>query len=359
MSLHVSLNQNLLIASLTVFISVLILKPLAKSLKLLDYPGGRKKHQAATPVIGGIALFIGFTVALVCDAHLFQCTQIFWLFSLLIVFIGVIDDRHDVSARKRLLIQTFAAFGLTSFGNASLVNVSDLFFDEPIYSYWAAQVFSALMIVAFINAMNMLDGLDGLFGGIALSQNFLLWLISFKLSGEIHHLISVFLCLLSVFMLFNVPLPKGKHARIFLGDAGSTFIAFFVMWVSIVLSQHEQEASIQSLTILWCLLFPLLDLLSVCLIRLCHGKSCFQAGHEHLHYILIGLGMSRVFVSAAIFSLSLSLGLIGFGLIRLHVREDVQLALMVGVIFVYLITTYYAHQLTSSDSSEDDNTIVV
>lgn len=353
MGIHVTFNPILFMGSLATLLSLWILKPLAASLKLLDRPGGRKTHHAPTPVIGGIALFIGFTVAVVCDRHLFDAIQFFWLCSAMILFVGVIDDRHDVSARTRLLIQAIAAFGLVLFGHVKLDNLSYFFTDFPVYSYWAILALSVLLVMAFINAMNMLDGLDGLVGGIALGQSFLLWLVSFKVESGSHHVLSLFLCLMLVFMAFNVPLPNGKPARVFLGDAGSTFIAFFLIWVGMTLSQQASASSPQSITVLWCLLFPLMDLLSVCIIRFGQGKSFFQAGHEHIHHILIRLGLSRPLASAFVCALSLSIGLLGLALEWMLVAEDIQFIVMIGIVFVYVITTYFVYHQRFLDHSEN------
>lgn len=354
MDIHVNLNPILLMGSLATLLSLWILRPLAASLKLLDTPGGRKTHHAPTPVIGGIALFIGFTVAIFYDNHLLRITQLFWFFSAIILFVGVIDDRHDVSARARLMVQAIGSFGLVIFGHVKLDNLSYFFTDFSVYSYWIILVVSVLSIMAFINAMNMLDGLDGLVGGIALGQSFLLWLVSFKFGSDLcHHLLSIFLCLMLVFMAFNIPLPNGKPARVFLGDAGSTFIAFFLIWVGITLSQQVSVSSPQSITVFWCLLFPFMDLLSVCMIRFGQGRSFLKAGHEHIHHILIRLGMSRPLVSAFICVLSLSIGVIGFGLEWMGITQDFQLILMFGIMFLYVVATYTIYQRIFSASSEN------
>ncbi len=353
MGINVALKLHLLIGPLAALVSLLILKPLATRFNLLDNPGGRKTHGAPTPLIGGIALFIGLTMALLYDVDVCRSTQTFWFFSAMLVLVGVIDDWQHVSARTRLIVQTIAAIGVTLLGNIKLDSLGPLFFFMPAFSSWAVVALSVVFIITFVNAMNMLDGLDGLVGGIAFGEGLLLWFLSFRLSSDLHHVLTIFLCTLFVFIMFNVSLSKEKQARVFLGDAGSTFIAFLLVWVGITLSQHEQMSRITPITILWCLLLPFMDLLSVCIIRFSHGKSWLEAGHEHIHHILQRLDLSRLLVSAIISALSLGIGLVGLGLAWWHVSEDVQLILMVSLVFLYLVATYQGYQFVSSAGSKD------
>jgi len=358
MSTRSTFFNPILIGPIAVLISLWILKPLAARLRLLDHPGGRKIHASPTPVIGGIALFIGFTVALLCDGQFSQEIKALWFFSALILFIGVTDDRHGLSARMRLLVQTLVASGLVLISNIRIETFGHVLLDFLVNSHVFSLVFTVLVIIAFINAINMLDGLDGLVGGIALGEGFLLWLLSCRLMSSLQQILSVFLCLMLVFLVFNVPFFKGKQARVFLGDAGSTFIAFFLVCAGIMLSQHTQETSITPITILWCLLFPFMDLLSVCIIRKCIGKPCFQAGHEHIHHLLIRNGLSRHLVSAVLCLFSLSLGLIGLVLAWLQVSENVQLILLLMLISYYLLATFriYKREVTVTSTTCLDGT---
>jgi undecaprenyl-phosphate alpha-N-acetylglucosaminyl 1-phosphatetransferase len=353
MGICVVVNPSILIGCLSVFLSLWVMKRFASPLNLLDHPGGRKMHSMPTPVIGGIALFTGFTITLLCNWDLFYSVRIMWFCSLIILLVGVIDDRHDVSARTRLMVQALAALCLIVLSDTKLQHLGDFFFNMPVASYWVAIDLTVLVIMAFINAMNMLDGVDGLVGGIALGQGTLLWVLSASLVSNVHAILSIFLCLLPIFLIFNTPLPYGKPARIFLGDAGSTFIAFLLIWAGITLSQHELVSNVKPITVLWCLLFPFMDLLSVCIIRFFDGKSCFQAGHEHIHHILIRSGTPRPCVSLALSVLSFGIGLIGVALAWGNVVEDIQLMLMLTVVVIYVVATYHAYQFVSSESSDD------
>lgn len=339
--------QPILIGPIAVLLCLWILKPLAARLNLVDHPGGRKIHGSPTPVIGGIALFIGFTMALLCDDQLAHDTQTFWFFSAVIVLIGVVDDRQGLSARMRLMVQTLVAFGLVLMGKTRIETFGNVFLDLPVDLHAFSLMFTVLVIIAFINALNMLDGLDGLVGGIALGEGLLLWLLSCRLGSNLQFILTIFLCLMLVFLVFNISFSKGKQARVFLGDAGSTFIAFFLVCTSITLSQHSQESSITPITILWCLLFPFMDLLSVCIIRYRLGKPCFQAGHEHIHHILIRAGLSRYLVSVLICAFSLGIGLVGLSLAWLKVNENVQLILLLTLILCYLFATYRTNASTA------------
>lgn len=347
MNAFIACLQPAFTAPIAVLISLWILKPLAARLNLLDHPGGRKIHAVPTPVIGGIALFIGLTIAFLSDAQLMEKNQVFWFFSAFIVCIGVIDDRQGLSARSRLMVHALTAFGLIVLGNVRVLNLGDHCLSSMIQHHSISLIITLVVMIAFINAINMLDGLDGLVGGIALGECFLLWLLSSRLESVLHQILSIFLCMILVFLMFNFSFSKSKQAKIFLGDAGSTFLAFFLISTAISLSQHHQESNIKPITILWCMLFPFLDLLSVCIIRYRLRKPCFQAGHEHIHHILLRAGLPRAVVSLFLAMFSLSIGLVGLSLAWLQVSENAQLVLIFGFILFYLTITFrvYKHGL--------------
>ncbi len=347
-----TLNLSMVWGAVGFITSTFLLMVFAKRLKLLDYPGGRKCHLSPTPVIGGLCLYVGFTSALLSDTALFHQAFYFWAFAGLIVLIGVIDDRHEASARTRLIVQTVATFGLVYFSGVQLENLGALIVHEPIHLHWLAIGVSILFIISFLNAMNMLDGIDGLVGGIALGQASLLWILSARAGSGLQDLLSIFIGLMVCFLFFNVSIRKGNKAKIFLGDAGSTFIAFFLIWVAISLSQQTHVSSIKPITVLWCVLFPFMDLVTVCVIRYREGKPCTLAGHDHIHHILMRRGISPIGVTLRLSLFSLGIGLVGLVFQYIAMPENAQFFVMVCLIFAYVVKVnqlYYREKILPSE----------
>src|SRR3990167_1902763 len=151
-----------------------LLRPLSVRLGLVDRPSGRKLHAKEVPLIGGIAMFFGFCFALLAMGVSLQPYRGMFAGSSILVMMGVVDDFRDLSSKLRLWGQFVAALLLVIWGHVLLANWGDLFFlGEMSLGLWAIPV-TVFLVVANINAMNMVDGQDGLAGGVALGQALLL-----------------------------------------------------------------------------------------------------------------------------------------------------------------------------------------
>jgi UDP-GlcNAc:undecaprenyl-phosphate/decaprenyl-phosphate GlcNAc-1-phosphate transferase len=183
--------------------------------------------------------------------------------------------------------------------------------------------------------MNMIDGQDGLAGGVALGQVILLGYLSWHTQHPTDFYILFILgLLLIVFLLFNMRLPWQNHAVIFLGDAGSTFIAFVIAWVSISLGQGG--GIVKPVVILWILAFPVFDLFQVCISRFLQGKPVLAPSLDHLHYLLHSAGMDIAISTWLLICISFSLGVFGVILNHFQVSEGWQLIIWLFALGVYL-----------------------
>src|SRR3990167_2403343 len=282
-----------LIAVLACLFCIWLLQPLAVRVGLVDRPNERKLHQNEVPLIGGVAIFFGFCFALL---HLHLSLQPYRGLlsgSVLLVLMGVVDDFNDLSARLRLFGQIMVALMLTSWSGLLIENLGNLlFFGNLSLNLWALPL-TVLVVVTNINAMNMIDGQDGLAGSIALGQT--LWLLFFASQLQLQTLeilLVILTMLLLVFLSFNMTLPWRKQAAIFLGDSGSTFLAFVLIWVAIQVSQTNREI-VRPIEVLWVMALPLFDLLNVIIYRLRQKKSIFRAGCDHSHHVLHFLGVHK------------------------------------------------------------------
>lgn len=341
-------------AIFTVQACLYLLKPIAIHAGLVDMPGGRKKHENAVPLIGGIAIFIGFCFSLLAlDVSLRDYRGLLAGCAIL-VLLGILDDFHELRPRVRLIGQCMAAILLMQSGHLMISQLGNLFFFGGInLGVWSVVVTIAF-ILGIVNATNLIDGNDGLAGGVVLGQGALFLFISHVFHEAAHvDVLCLFLASIFVFLAYNFPLPWQKHARIFLGDAGSTLLGFIIAWFAVNLSQSSLSLAYMHynpVTILWVLAYPLFDLVSVIFHRLRTGNSPFLPSRDHLHFILTDLGVRKSVVTTTLVCFSFGLGIIGVVLANSAMREAWQALIFAATLIIYLsMTTFFKSTVTQRE----------
>ncbi|SDZ78241.1 UDP-GlcNAc:undecaprenyl-phosphate GlcNAc-1-phosphate transferase [Thiothrix caldifontis] len=283
-----------LITSLCVtWIALHLLKPVAYRAHLLDIPQGRKQHIGAVPLIGGISVFLGVSAAVLLTVPNDVAVTTWLLCALGIVLLGVADDAEDLSVKLRIAMQITLTLALCIGSGVSLANLGNLLglgeIDLGVFSY----PFTVLIVLGVINAFNMIDGIDGLLGSVAL-VSLLSLVMLFGLSTHAHLLsVSViFVAALVPYLLNNLVLPPFKE-KIFMGDAGSMLIGLTISWLLIEGTQDTTQQAFRPVTALWLIALPLMDMVRVILVRLRDRRSPFAAGRDHLHHLLLNIGMSK------------------------------------------------------------------
>lgn len=359
MSFFLSFILSAPVGALTTLVCIYLLKPVAIHIGLVDTPGGRKTHANAVPLIGGIAIFFGFCFSLLCLRISLQGYRGLMAGSAILVLLGVMDDFRELAPRIRLIGQCLATLLLIEWGHHSIDHLGNLFFLGDINLGVFSYLFTIIFVLGFINSINMIDGHDGLAGLIVLGQALLLALFSFQLNQVQHsYLLFIFMVVLSVFLIFNFPVSKQKRASIFMGDAGSTFVGFVIIWFAVNLLQglftHSQvQSGLNPITILWVLAYPLYDLLAVILHRLSAWKSPFVASRDHLHYLLLDLGLRSRIITLLLVVFSLLLGLMGILLAKEKVPEAWQFVIFLSVFVVYFMTTRMFKKKLAMDMRHD------
>src|SRR5262245_59089903 len=135
-----------------------LLRPLAVRINLVDAPHGRKQHEGHVPLIGGIAMFLGVLFALLTLSISLQPLRGFIAGCALLVFIGVLDDFHELSARARLVAQAAAGLIMVLWGKVALHSLGNLLFLGDIHLGWFSLPITVLAVIGIINAVNMTDG---------------------------------------------------------------------------------------------------------------------------------------------------------------------------------------------------------
>jgi UDP-GlcNAc:undecaprenyl-phosphate GlcNAc-1-phosphate transferase len=276
----------------------------APRLGLVDYPSDRKVHTQPTPRGGGLAIF----AAVLASSYTLSALSLQTLLGTIILMLGLLDDLRPLPWQIRLTIQ-FAI---------SVLAVVFCLPPCPWFVYAAAVVW----IAGILNAFNMLDNMDALSGGVAWIAAGFLALIAWQ-SGLEWRVFVALMGALSGFLWFNRP-----PARIFMGDAGSTFLGFTLGLGSVQVILHEGGALWWWLVPPCILAVPCYDLVSVVLLRLSQGRSPFHADKQHLSHRLAGRGLSNWTAVRVIYLFALASG--ASGVILYVVRDAMIAGLTVG-----------------------------
>lgn len=314
----------------------------ARAKHLFDTGGGRKIHKKVVPPLGGVAIYIGFTLSTILSSDGLSIDRLKYIFAaiLLMFFIGLKDDLMEISAIKKFAVQLFASAILVLLGHVHFTNLYGIF---GIYELnpISGVILSLLAINAIINAYNLIDGVDGLASGLAMlaSASFGLW---FFLHGHVQYSIMSFALAgsLGAFFLYNV---FGHTNKLFMGDTGSLIVGLVISTLVIkfnefsIVDKHVlwAKAPVLSLAII---IVPVVDMLRVMSLRLAQGKSPFSADNNHIHHRLLVLFPKHFTVTMIL--IAGNIGVIGFAYLvssfslNINIQFLMVLALAVLLSFV-------------------------
>lgn len=282
-------GSTMLLAFCLAMLIIRYLRIYSNRLGMIDKPNHRKVHTNPVPVIGGVAIVLGVSIALFLSNTGFNFLiqhPVVLAGSLLLFGVGVWDDRNNISALLRLGIQFACVFAVAASG-VRLTSLYGLFGIEDIPLVWQYLI-TAIIVVGVTNAFNLLDGIDGLAGGLALINISVLAGISFYLGQY-----SLFVLLVAImggivgFLRYNL-----SRSKVFMGDAGSLLLGFLTSSVSILLIErgkalHSPELSNIVLLAASILIIPVFDSLRVYLGRMKKGLSPFTADKSHIHHLFL------------------------------------------------------------------------
>lgn len=269
------------------------LRPVAVAVELVDKPGGRKTHRGEIPVVGGIAMFLGciFGIGLITSSQFVSAPLL--SAASLVVLVGMLDDRFEISPFARLTAHLVAALlALTTTSDLAVHTLGAPFGPALTqFSELGSSVFTCIAIVGAINAFNMLDGMDGLAGTMAFIALVALAILGSSI-GDVA-VVSASLVLsgaVAAFLIFNIPAKYNRRFRCFMGDAGSTLLGFMLACLCISISQGDADLTISPTTTLWLVGIPLFELLWTTIRRLLKGHSPFHPDRAHFHHKLLDAG---------------------------------------------------------------------
>jgi len=334
--------NNLIDLSLIFVFSLSMLFLLRKVAKhpriaLVDRPSTRKCHQGIVPLVGGISTFLSIAYFLYNNPSLFPHTYLYLFCIAVLVVIGVIDDKYDTSFKLRMVIQAVLAMYFIQKSSVEIISLGDLLgFGEIFLSNGLAQIVTVMGVLGAITAFNMVDGFDGLLGGLA-SVSFIGLAILFSIAGlgNYAYICIVFIVVMLPYSLFNLGF-FGRTRKVFMGDAGSMLIGFTIIFLLLLAVQPSNETqTLRTVTALWLIALPLIDMAAVIYRRIRKGVSPFKADREHLHHIFERIGFTPKQTLSIICGFSLFCAFIGILGELLEVPEYIMFYLFIIFFLIY------------------------
>ncbi len=325
-------------------VTLYLLRPVAYQIGLLDVPGGRKCHEGAVPLVGGMAMYLGFVLGLGALVDVPEPWLAVSAAAGLLLVVGVLDDLRELPWWLRIGVQVGAMWMVAQWGGIRLESLGQLLGPWDLGLAGWAVAFTVFAGVGVVNAYNMVDGLDGLAGGIG-AVVFAACAILAHQAGRMTDFYVAGIMLAVVFTFFVVNFRVARWwGRVFMGDGGSLFVGLVIACLLIRLSQGP-GAPIEPVTALWLFCLPLVDTLSLMVRRVRQGRSPFAADRTHFHHVLQRAGLrDRAIVCIAMVG-SVCLAALGFVLQQAGVPQWVRFALFLLLFFGYLSAMMQAWRL--------------
>ena len=321
-----------LVSGVLAFILTPVSKRIAHRIGAIDVPkDDRRMHKAPIPRLGGLAVFFGFLVAVVLLVPITRELQGILLGAVVIVVLGVIDDSVSLPAILKLFVQIFAALIVVLHGTRIDVLSNVNVFSAQAYlslGIWSVPV-TVLWIVAITNAVNLIDGLDGLSVGVCTIASISLLIISAIVSEFTAVIIMAALAGACIgFLPYNI-----NPAKIFVGDTGATFLGFILATMS-VQGMFKTYAILSFAAPLLILGLPIFDTAFAICRRLLQGQSPMHADRGHIHHRLIDMGLNQ---KQTVLILYLISGILGVSAVLLASSGAIRALLFVVAILLIAV----------------------
>ncbi len=319
-----------IVISVTIFTAALfpVVKWICYHVGALDYPNERKIHKKPMPVMGGLMIYFGFLFGYMLFAP--QSTQMLAILiaSFIVIITGILDVIKPLKARQKLIGQLVAALIVVFYGKILLNDIS--FFGFYFDFGWLSYPITVVFIVALMNCINLIDGLDGLSAGISTIFFATIGVLAFIL----HNIGSMEITLAFImigaclgFLIFNF-----NPAKIFMGDIGSMFLGFMIAVICLL---GFKAVTLTSLVVpMLILAIPILDTLFAILRRIIHHKHIYEADKQHLHHQLLNKKFSQRTTVLIIYGVSILFSLASI----FYVLKDRKYGMIIYIVLAILIT---------------------
>ena len=326
--------EFLFIGSLALVLALIfipIIKNIAIKVNLVDKPNYRKVHATPVPLVGGISIAICTLLVLIVSGNKLIIIKEYLPIltsGLTLLVVGVIDDKTDISAKYKLIVQLILSFIIAFSGTriTSLFGLLGIYEISTLMQY----ALTILVITGVVNAFNLMDGVDGLVGGLSL-LGFTMFLIAsiFYNNYFLGKISVIFIGAIIGFLKFNL-----SKKKIFMGDAGSLFLGFILVTLGIQFMENQQVNKDYGYAYGFLILvaffsIPVLDSLRVYIGRMKEGNSPFKADKSHLHHLLLTAGLTHKKIALFVVLFCMILFFVGFGLISFFSTTIIIVTIMI------------------------------
>lgn len=325
-------GHNVFIIVIVTFLASLILVPIVKKIAIhinaMDEPNERKIHKVPMPRLGGLAIFLAFLLGYILYGDVSTQMLSILIGGFLLILVGIVDDINPVKARYKLIAQIIAATIVVLYGELYFTNVTLLGFNIYFNEFWGSLT-SIIFIVAITNAINLIDGLDGLAAGISSIYFLTIAIIAFILNriGGLDVIISLIMLGSTLGFLFHNFPP----AKIFMGDTGSLFLGFMI---SIIALLGYKVTTFTSLIVpIIILAIPIFDTVFAILRRLLKGQNIGVADKEHFHHQLLKMKYSPTKSILIIYAIDIAFAAVSI----FYILGDNQIAIAIYVVLMILL----------------------
>ncbi len=304
---------------LTPFIRIVALKT-----GYLDHPQDNKVHAHATPLLGGVSIFIAFLIAMLTKEPVVSLApaRAMLLGAFILLIIGLIDDKMGMMPKFKLLGQFLAAMIIIKAG----LRV------EFIHNYYLSVIVTYIWIVGITNAFNLLDNMNGLSAGIACISAFFFGVLSYINGQPEISVISFALAGSSLgFLKHNFP-----KASIFMGDAGSLVLGYVLSAIAIMGHWKTYILTTSLMVPILVLGYPIFDTVLVSVMRILERRSIFQGGKDHSSHRISLMGFKRVKTVLIIYLICIFLGIVALTITKVHWHAGLALLAVTFVIMLGL-----------------------
>ncbi len=308
MQFYLTAGLAFLVAFAVAFVATPPVTKFAYILGAVDVPrDNRRMHKEPLPRLGGLAIFAGFLVALLIFGEMDRAMTGVLIGALIIVTLGILDDIFRLQASLRFVVEIAAALVPVLYGGLRIETLSNfsLFGGEP---YFYLRFFSipvtVLWIVGLTNAVNWIDGLDGLAAGVSSIAAISLLVISCMLEDVYVAMVMAVLAGAVIgFLPYNM-----NPAKIIMGDTGSTFLGYILATMSI--QGLFKFYAVVSFAVPFLMIgLPIFDMVTSALRRIATGRLPWAADREHVHHKLIDMGLNQKQAVAVLYAFSAILGI--------------------------------------------------
>ena len=305
--LLLSVGAAMLCAFAVSFLMCPLVKSFAYKIGAIDVPkDNRRMHKKPVPRLGGLAIFLGFIVSILLFVRVDHEMKGILLGASIIVVLGVVDDMSPLRALFKFCVQILAALVAVFHGVViEILSNPNVFADSPYWELnWLSIPITVLWIVGITNAVNLIDGLDGLACGVSTISAVSMLVIALLVSeGNVALVMASLVGACLGFMPYNK-----NPAKMFMGDTGSTFLGYILATISI--QGLFKYYAIVSFAVPFLILgLPMFDTLFAIIRRLAHGQNPMAPDRGHIHHRLIDMGLNQKQAVAALYVISSILGL--------------------------------------------------